>query len=566
MEMNVKFGIMCTGTSFQKWQGDAIKQLLAMPNVTAELLIIDVTLPKTHRQNLVEIKLKHYLWFLFSRQVRKNSKAVKIVNLDKELTGIPNIKCQVTQQGKFSQYFDEWDIDQIKSYNLDFILRFAFGIIRGEILNSAKFGVWSYHHDDETKYRGGPPGFWEIYKNDPVTGSILQRLNDKLDAGTILKKGYFKTLLSYTENRDNIYMESSKWPAQVCQGLLNRDHSSLRTEPSTTTAPIYYAPNNLQTFRFLICNRFQRAKAWLKSVFVEDHWNIGIAHIPIEEFLTTSDPDITWYPLSKRSDRFYADPFGFVDNEDVSIIHIFIETYKYSERKGFIEYTNFKNGIFSEPIPVIDIDTHLSYPFSLKIKDKYFLIPENCVSGEIPLYVSSNFPHTWKRIDPTHQDLPGIDSTVVEHDGSFWMFTCDANDKINRNQNLYLFFSDDFNGPWTSHPMNPVKTDVRSTRSAGTPFHIDGTLYRPSMDYSEKYQWHVAINEVKELSKTRFEESEIQEIKPYSNTYFSDKTHTLSSVGDHTLVDGAKEVFLLTNWTFLWRKVQRKLRKHKLLK
>ena len=40
-----------------------------------------------------------------------------------------------------------------------FMLRVGFNIIRGEILNVPKYGVWSFHHDDEVKYRGGPAGY-----------------------------------------------------------------------------------------------------------------------------------------------------------------------------------------------------------------------------------------------------------------------------------------------------------------------------------------------------------------------------------------------------------------------
>ena len=75
----------------------------------------------------------------------------------------------------------QFNIEEIKKYNLDFILKLSRGIIKGEILNTAEYGIWSFHHDDEMKYRGRPACFWEIYNNDPVTGAILQKLSNKLD-------------------------------------------------------------------------------------------------------------------------------------------------------------------------------------------------------------------------------------------------------------------------------------------------------------------------------------------------------------------------------------------------
>src|SRR5690606_18407971 len=136
--------------------------------------------------------------------------------------GVPVITCSTILKGKFSQYFKEEDIKLIKERKLDFILRFGFNIIRGEILQAASYGVWSFHHDDPLKYRGGPPGFWEIYNHDYANGAILQRLTDTLDSGIVLKKGYFKTrLYSYQKNIESLYSGSADWPALVCKDILS---------------------------------------------------------------------------------------------------------------------------------------------------------------------------------------------------------------------------------------------------------------------------------------------------------------------------------------------------------
>ena len=67
----------------------------------------------------------------------------------------------------------------------DVLVRFGFGIVKGPMLDLPTHGVWGFHHGDEEKFRGGPPGFWEIMHDDPVTGAVLQRLTEKLDAGRI---------------------------------------------------------------------------------------------------------------------------------------------------------------------------------------------------------------------------------------------------------------------------------------------------------------------------------------------------------------------------------------------
>lgn len=81
----------------------------------------------------------------------------------------------------FLDIFSSSDAERIKSYNLDIILRHKFGVIRGDILQSAKHGIWSFHHADNSIIRGDPTGFWEILFCQPSVGVILQQLTPELD-------------------------------------------------------------------------------------------------------------------------------------------------------------------------------------------------------------------------------------------------------------------------------------------------------------------------------------------------------------------------------------------------
>ena len=46
----------------------------------------------------------------------------------------------------------------------------------------------------------------------------------------------------------------------------------------------------------------------------------------------------------------------------------------------------------------------------------------------------------------------------------------------NNQVSLHLFFSETLRGNWSAHPLNPVKTDVRSSRPAGPVIVHDGEL------------------------------------------------------------------------------------------
>ena len=543
----IRFGIMSNGMSFKRWQADAIESLLKLEQIECCLIIIDKRKSsggKVH--NLLKKIDTNILWQAYLLLSVKRFKAAESVNLSGVLTDVPRLECQVIKKGKYSEYFNEYDISEIKKYNLDFILRFGFGIIRGDILNSSKYGIWSFHHGDEKKYRGGPPCFWEIYNDDKITGSIIQRLTNKLDAGVVLKKGFLKTSYSYVKNRDQMYFESSKWPAQICKDILNGHIEYLSNEPSKTNAPIYYAPKNHQIIYYFIKLNIQRIKNIFKKLIFIDYWNIGIVSAPIHSFLSGKEiQPVTWFPNPPRN-VFYADPFSVVVKGK---LYIFFEEYPYKDIKGRIAYTCFENGCFSVPQTVISESFHLSYPYILVDKGNIYMIPESSDLNKIILYKAKQFPLIWEKEKVLIDNYSGIDSTLIEYNGVWWMFTSDK--AAGARHNLNIFYSDDLFGEWHPHPQNPVKTDVRSARSAGTPFIYNGELYRPSMDYSEKIEGRITLNKVTTITKMVYSEINQNTVHPNYGTLYPDKIHTLCEAGNYTIIDGCKETCILINGSMI---------------
>lgn len=69
--------------------------------------------------------------------------------------------------------------------DVDVVVRFGFGMLRGRILELPRFGVLSYHPGDIREYRGQPGGFWEFLDGESEMGVTVQRLNETLDGGEI---------------------------------------------------------------------------------------------------------------------------------------------------------------------------------------------------------------------------------------------------------------------------------------------------------------------------------------------------------------------------------------------
>src|SRR5262249_7152166 len=146
----------------------------------------------------------------------------------------------------------EADVERIRASDLDFVLRFGLGIIRGRVLDAARYGIWSFHHDDERVVRGGPPAFWEIYDGVATTGVLLQRLTDRLDGGIPLARATFRSVLhSYPRNRDRTFLGAAGLPAQVARAVRSGALDPSVLVPSPSDASVRHNPGNREMVTFL---------------------------------------------------------------------------------------------------------------------------------------------------------------------------------------------------------------------------------------------------------------------------------------------------------------------------
>ena len=267
----------------------------------------------------------------------------------------------------------------------------------------------------------------------------------------------------------------------------------------------------------------------------------------ISGFLSDKEHEVEWFPLSTK-ERFIADPFVMTDERGEKKLHVLYERYSFREKKGVIEHVSYENGFHAEPVTVLEEKTHLAYPYVFMDQGKFYLVPENSECNNISLYQSTGSPYKWKLKSILVPDFAGVDNTIIKKDGLYWLFTSNKNEGVNHN--LHIFFAGTLLGRWTPHPGNPVKTDVRSSRCAGTPFIYQGEWYRPGMDYSEKIQGRITVNRIVELSTTEFSEVAVSQIRPVRSAFFSDKIHTLCEAGEFTLIDGCKEACILSDPIF----------------
>lgn len=535
----IRFGVMCQGTTMKEWQARCLERLAETDGVELSLIITEEApwLQKISRR-ISKFRLKHLL-FYFYQLLLETAKSHRRRDLSRPLAGVPVIRCQTMRRGPFSEYFQDPDLRRIREYRLDFILLFGFGIIRGGILSAARYGVWSFHHGDESKYRGGPPCFWEIYHGDSVTASVLHRLTERLDAGVVLRKGHFRTVsYSYRKNLDQAFFESARWPAQVCIDILNGHGEYLDNLPSDTHAPIYHNPTNGQTLLFVSKLFYNLFKFVFEKVFMTYRWNVGVVDQPVAAFLKSESwPETNWFPVSKG--KFAADPFGLIRGENR---YILFEDFDYRMDKAVISCRQMLgSGGFSDSTTVIDeLPVHLAYPYVFEWEGEAYCAPESRQAREIRLYRAQGNPKVWKRVATLVENFSGVDPTIFRYENRWWLFC--TNVEHDSNTFLYVWYSDCLFGPWKFHPSNPVKADIRSARPAGAPFSFEGHLYRPAQDSSKTYGGRIAINRILRLSPTEFEEEIIRVVEPDRGSGFGEGLHTLSTFGERTLVDGKSKI------------------------
>jgi len=536
----MKFGLLINSYQLQNWQRQVLELLLSEGH-TCEFVVVNAN-PVLKRGVITWIRNYPYRLLLYRVYWRFLMKipAFRSVDVSGLLGDAYELRCTTFRKGGAICFHDD-DLDWIKSFRPDFILRFGFSIIRGGILDVARYGVWSYHHDDPERYRGVPTGFHEIMHNDPVNGAILQRLGDRVDGGDILYKGYFATRLhSWKGNLDHLLSSTVEWPALVCRRIAMHGFEAVK-EPVRTPGKLFRLPGNLLMIQFLTLLLRNRIKFHLKELFRHERWFTGVSRIsnglPVEpgSSVILPEPDLLIRGESKHT--YHADPFGALLPDGVLIL---TEHYCYLRQKGVIvsHYYDKSLGQLLRKGDALETDGHLAYPYLFNYEGNLYCLPESAEGGHVDLYL---FNHETYRLDFHRRiipDLEGIDGTLFRHEG-MWYYMC--TDRCSTNERLHLWFSEQLEGPYRPHPLNPVKTDIRSSRPAGPPFLHNGRLLRPTQDCSVRSGWRINIQEITRLSPTLFCETDFALIHPPVINGRSMKGIHTFSISDGLMVADFKE-------------------------
>jgi hypothetical protein len=386
-------------------------------------------------------------------------------------------------------------------------------------VQSPRFGVWRYAFGDGSRFADGAAG----------TIARLYRIGPDTTRATVLHEGWFRAPSGETRGTRGIGDRVAPWAARLVRRLMAGDLEPLERAVEPTSGCCDVEP--MQDRRSRIVALHHSVERWRRR----ERWTIGLVPLSISEILQRGRfPEPAWLRCD-GVDGFYGDPFPIATGGDT--VHLLAEHFHFSTGRGAL--AKLWVGREGELLASGDWKTdrhHLSYPFVLREGGNDFCIPEAAATRRVMAFpVSANGAAASQTV---MDGFAAVDSTLVQHDGRWWLFCTNRDDE--NQTDLYLFFANDWRGPWQAHPFNPVKSDARSSRPAGAFFRVGDVLYRPAQNCARRYGAALSINRIVELTPQRFREEPVLSLAPAERWSWPDGMHTINSVGDMTVVDGLR--------------------------
>ncbi len=530
----LRVGLLLDSICLPLWAQDAIHHLKSSPAVEIAALFLDADCREDNPLDPAEQGWNRAFYRAFC-QFDKNKFLESPDVLERsdvsELTREwPLHKIRLLRNGQ-GFTFSSADLNRIRDQQLDVLLFLGEKDRWGDIPRLARHGLWAFQFGSQQ-----PPAFWEVVEGIPTIPSGLYICADEEAEERLIYASVAPgDNISPAVIRNHIYQKSAQFPVRKLEQLYHFGDRAL--DPEFCPAPEGVLPSprregipgNLQmtlAFSRLIGGFIK--DVYKRKVDMEARWDIafrfGGDRLDISNLQVISPP----------KGGFWADPFPW---QHEGRYYIFFEELMFSDKKGVLRVMEVKrDGSWSDPVTILEKDYHLSYPFLFEWEGDLYMLPETMQNGTIEVYRCVSFPDKWELHKVLMEGIKAVDATLLQRDGRWWMFVSMAVNNGEAWDEVSLFYADNPFGPWTPHPCNPVRSDVRSARPAGWLFERDGRLYRPAQDCSVCYGHALSINEVIRLDTERYEEKEVKRILPRPELNEMG-IHTVNQAGDLIVFD-----------------------------
>lgn len=268
-------------------------------------------------------------------------------------------------------------------------------------------------------------------------------------------------------------------------------------------------------------------------------WNIGFIYNDLERLV---EGDSYRIQIAKHNykDRWFADPFILDVNKE--FIYLLVEELNYEWGRGRISKLTVerKTNSVVQVDPILQLDSHLSFPAILRKGDEVFIYPENADGYGLALYKyekSCNKCVFLKIIS----ERPLADAIITDLLGVKEMYGTEKPTHNGNTLNRYVFSDDD-----SIQIANRFLFSSNIARNAGDWFQLKGKYYRPAQDCNERYGAAVILQEVIKNKDNLFF-NDLRRIKSTSWKYILG-CHTFNHYKGVTVVDVHGYVHPVLGW------------------
>jgi hypothetical protein len=317
----LRVGIMLDSYCLEGWDYKMLESIIQSEYASIELVILNESgkEKKSYRDKILSNRniLLYLAYTKLEDWINQPIPAFIQMGAQNLLKNVPVIGIK-PKMDKYSDWIQEPDIESIKESNLDVIIRRGFRILKGDILKAAKYGVWSYHHDDNAVIRGRPPGFWETFERMGERGVILQLLTEDLDNGIVLYRSYFPCYFSYVnENNNHCFLRSSLFVPRTLKKLFSEGEKAFLANIENENKKLNFynralfrPPTNFLFLPMLTKQAIYLSTQFIRLQFFQRHWFLMY---DLQDQISTS----FWRfkKIIPPRDRFWADPHVFFKDD-----------------------------------------------------------------------------------------------------------------------------------------------------------------------------------------------------------------------------------------------------------
>jgi hypothetical protein len=415
-----------------------------------------------------------------------------------------------------------------KNENLD--VAFVVGEVAEELVEGlARYGVWRFCFGDDAAEREGLAGLREVAQGAPASVSGLKvRLAPGAPARLAYRSWARTYALSVARNRRQLLAKTAEFPYRALRELHHsgaewikqcKALSENQVDGNRALTPISIAKVGARIAR----------RAVTKALYL-DQWSLAFRF----SHDSAVPPDLARFTrIVPPKDRDWADPFAVERN---GRYYVFFEELPYAAGKAHIAMLELdRSGRWSAPVRVLERDYHLSYPFLVEHDGSLYMVPETGRNRTIEIYRCVDFPLEWRLERVLLDGLRCVDATLYRAADRWWMFANGAAGESRVfDDELHLFYAERLLGEWRAHARNPVKSDARCARPAGSLFVRNGALYRPAQICVPRYGAGLSINRVLRLTPHEYAERQTERFLPGGDVL---GVHTVNRAGELTVVD-----------------------------